>query len=486
MLAIIFCFFNLFYTGDSISLTELQNTIPVDSVKRPSKKRPASDTTARFLKVNRIFIVGNRLTRDQIILRELSLKTGDLIYSTDLVNILEVDRKKLINTRLFNTVEINTLELEPGKVDLVIDLKERWYTFPSPIFDLSDRNFNEWWENYNHDFDRVNYGLRLYQFNMRGRNETLKLVAQFGYVKRFELSYRFPYIDKNQKHGLGIDFDYSEAKNMAYQTNDHKLEFIEGKEVLRTVRGAALSYVFRNSFYETHTFKAEYRSNSIRDTIQQLNSNYLGNENTHQEYPAITYQFISDHRDYIGYPLKGYYLNAFATKCGLSDNDDLNKLEASVSQAFYIDLKKDFYLSNNIVGYLSTPDNLPYFNYGALGYKKQFVRGYEVYVIEGPSYVMNKTTLKKKIFSRTYHWKAMPIEQFRHIPFAIYFKIYGDIGYVRNYENYPMGSRLSNKLLSGIGAGFDLVGSYDAVLRFEYTLNAEGQHGFFFNVRREF
>ena len=122
--------------------------------------------------INRVFIIGNRLTRDQIILRELSLRKGDLIYSLDLPEIIDLDKKKLINTRLFNTVEIRTMELEENKIDVLIDLSERWYTFPSPIFELSDRNFNEWWTNYNHDFKRVNYGLRLYQFNMRGRNET--------------------------------------------------------------------------------------------------------------------------------------------------------------------------------------------------------------------------------------------------------------------------------------------------------------------------
>ncbi len=69
--------------------------------------------------------------------------------------------------------------------------------------------------------------LRLYQFNMRGRNETLRLTAQFGFQRRFELSYRFPYIDKKQKHGLIIDADFTETKNLAFRTVDHRLEFLK-------------------------------------------------------------------------------------------------------------------------------------------------------------------------------------------------------------------------------------------------------------------
>ena len=80
------------------------------------------------------------------------------------------------------------------------------------IFQLADRNFNEWWENYNHDLSRVIYGLKLYQYNMRGRNETLTLTAQFGFIQRYELMYRIPYLDKRQKQGLIFQTDYIDAK----------------------------------------------------------------------------------------------------------------------------------------------------------------------------------------------------------------------------------------------------------------------------------
>lgn len=211
--------------------------------------RNVSDSTGRFVLINRVFIIGNRLTRDQIILRELSLKPGDLIFNLDLPAIIDLDKKKLFNTRLFNTVEIRTMELEDNKIDLLVDLNERWYTFPSPIFELSDRNFNEWWQNYDHDFKRVNYGLRLYQFNMRGRNETLRFIAQFGFQRRFELMYRFPYIDKRQTHGLSVELGFHESKNIAYQTEDHKYVFLESDQILRNERRAGLTYTYFASKY---------------------------------------------------------------------------------------------------------------------------------------------------------------------------------------------------------------------------------------------
>ncbi len=457
-----------------------------DSVKKVVKGRVVLDSTGRFIHINRIFILGNKVTRDQIILRELTLKPGDFVYSAELPIILDLDQKKLINTRLFNTAEIRLLPFQEDQADLLIEVNERWYTFPSPIFELSDRNFNEWWQTYNHDFSRVNYGLRLYQYNMRGRNETLRLTAQFGFQRRFDISYRIPYLDKKQKQGLIIDFDFAETKNLAYKTLDHRLEFLSAEKLLKTTRGGGLTYTYRKSFYTSHALKVEYRSTDIADTIAMLNSNYFHEGQTRQRYGAISYYFVSDHRDYVGYPLTGYYLTGSVSKIGISNNDNLDKIDISASYARYFSLKRKFFLSNNTVIYWSTPQDLPYANYGALGYRKQFVRGYEVFVIEGPYYALNKTTFKKRIFSRIYNWNFMPIRQFRYIPLSIYLKSYADLGYVRNYPDYEISSRLTGKLLTGLGAGIDIVASYDAVIRFEYTFNGEGQRGFFFHVKKEF
>jgi outer membrane protein assembly factor BamA len=463
--------------------------VKVDTVRKIQHHRnTVTDSTGRFLKINRIVLVGNRITRDPIVLRELSVKSGDIVHSSDLQSLLDVDKKKLINTRLFNTVELKTLQFHGDQVDLIVNLSERWYTFPSPIFELADRNFNEWWQNYDHDFRRVNYGLRLYQFNMRGRNETLRLVAQLGFYRKFEINYKIPYFDKKQKQGLILDFDYSETKNLPYRTVDHKLEFIQDDHIVRVHRGGFIAYTYRNSFYDQHTLKGEFSRNTIADTLVAINPNYFVEGERLQEYGTLSYQFVSDHRDYFGYPLNGYYFNAMVSKSGVFRNDDVNKFEVSASYAKFAELGEKFFFSNNTIGYWSTPEKQPYNAFGAMGYKKQFIRGYEVYVIEGPMYFLNKSTFKKRIFSKTYDWKSA-IKQFRHVPISLYLKMYGDFGYVQNYKIYEdrnLNTRLSNRFLTGAGFGLDLVGSYDAVIRFEYSFNATGNSGFFIHIKREF
>src|SRR5258706_6809529 len=181
--------------------------------------------SSRVLTVNRILIIGNKVTKERIISRELTLKPGDTISLRRLKHELLWDKRKIYNLRLFHTVDIRSLELSDNRIDLLVEVTERWYTFPIPIFELSDRNFSEWWHNYNHDASRINYGINLTRYNFRGRYETLQLIAQFGFTQRYDLSYRIPYIDKKQKQGLSFNFDYSTPRNLAYFTDNHILKY---------------------------------------------------------------------------------------------------------------------------------------------------------------------------------------------------------------------------------------------------------------------
>ncbi|MFO7257225.1 MAG: POTRA domain-containing protein [Bacteroidota bacterium] len=456
--------------------------------RRDLRRIPLPDSVQKepdtILHINRIFVVGNRLTRDHIILRELTLKEGDTVSLSRIDQVISQDEKKLFNTHLFNIARIRKLPVDKTTIDLLVDVDERWYTFPSPIFELSDRNFTEWWQNYDHDFTRINYGLRLYQFNVRGRNETLTATMQFGFNRVFAVRYTIPYIDRKQKHGLIFDFEFQESKNIAYRTLDHKRIFHSSRHLLSERRTFGLTYTFRNSFYERHYLSVDYRLTTVDDSVRLLNPDYLGNERLDQDFLSLEYQFSSDHRDVIAYPLNGYHLLLGARKLGFGF--DVDKTELTASYAIFLPVGKKYYLSNYSYAYWSSPDTQPYNQLGVLGFRKEILRGYEIFVIEGPQYLLNKTTFKKEIFSRTYHWARGPIEQFRHVPIALYLKTYADLGYVWNYPDYEANSRLTNKLLVGTGAGLDLVTAYDVVLRFEYTFNGEGESGFFLNVKKEF
>ncbi|HRI80229.1 MAG TPA: hypothetical protein PLR06_11905, partial [Cyclobacteriaceae bacterium] len=415
---------------------------------------------------------------------------GDTVRASMLLGILQWDKNKLYNLRLFNTVSVRALDMTNNHIDILIELTERWYIFPAPIFELSDRNFSEWWNNYNHDLDRINYGVRLYKNNFRGRNETLRLTAQFRFYRKFDLVYRIPNLDKKQKQGLAFGLDYNAPKNLAYYTDEHKLVYLQGKQTLRTSFGANITYSYRKTFFETHSLTVAFRESEVKDTLLLLNPIYYSNSKTSQKYFTLSYSFNSEHRDVVLYPLKGYQFSGYIAQNGILPTDDVNQLEINMTYARHWPLGKNVFLSNFTSGLWSTPQNQSYSVFNTLGYRSQLIRGYENYVVEGPQFALNKTTLKKRIFSKAWTMNSMPIEQFNYFPLSIYIKAFADFGYVQNYQYYNennLNQLLSNKLLSGGGFGLDMVTAYDLVLRFEVTFTSQRPDGaFFFNVRKEF
>ena len=91
VMAIILIFLNFFSFGQNLEDGLTASILP-DSTRKAQKRHVVRrDSTGRFVLINRVLIVGNRLTRDQIIIRELSLKPGDLIYDLDLPEVLDLD-----------------------------------------------------------------------------------------------------------------------------------------------------------------------------------------------------------------------------------------------------------------------------------------------------------------------------------------------------------------------------------------------------------
>ena len=77
---------------------------------------------------------------------------------------------------------------EGDKIDISVEVAERWYIFPLPYLVPVDRNINQWLFEENADLSRTNYGAKLYiiTFQVEMINYHLWLVT--GYTKH--LSFR--------------------------------------------------------------------------------------------------------------------------------------------------------------------------------------------------------------------------------------------------------------------------------------------------------
>ncbi|MEP7127507.1 MAG: POTRA domain-containing protein, partial [Chitinophagales bacterium] len=158
---------------------------------------PSQDSSFHnFVRIKHILIDGNRRTKRQVILRQITFSEGDTIAFDVLMKKIEESHNQLMNIGLFNEVVLNIKNWEGESIDVSVSVKERWYTFPVPALDLYDRNLNVWLVDHNASLKYLQFGLRFYQQNVRGRDEDLKLVALFGYSQLYQIQYNIPYINR--------------------------------------------------------------------------------------------------------------------------------------------------------------------------------------------------------------------------------------------------------------------------------------------------
>ncbi|MEQ8239585.1 MAG: BamA/TamA family outer membrane protein [Cyclobacteriaceae bacterium] len=448
--------------------------------------------STRLVTIKEIFILGNAVTKKEIITRELTYKEGDTVPLNILYSLRREDRNKIYNTNLFNTVDLEILIRDDQSVDLFIKVTERWYFYPSLNAELGDRNINDWLFNRSGSFERFNFGLKLDKYNFRGRKERLILGGQIGLERQLVAEYNIPYIEKSLRHGLQFGVNYSEIREgIAYQTFDHRTEIlsneIDTEQINRTTFGANMNYTFRPNFYKYHQVLVKYEDLNISDTIVHFNPNYLGDGRTQQKLFKLTYAFADDQRNNRNYPLSGYYFFGFLEKVGIGIFDDVDIWRLTARYSRYLELKNKFYLGFNVSGFISSRKNVPYFNYSALGYGNYLVRGYNKELIEGHTNLLAKTSLKKRIFNHTSDIsRIMPLKQFQKVPLQIFAKLFVDTGWTANYDDHTTSDRLSNRFLYGVGIGLDFLTINDLLPQVEASINAEGDYNIYLGVKAEF
>jgi len=436
--------------------------------------------------INNIFIIGNEKTRKNIIIREMDVAPGLTYDWEDFVSLITKDQKKIYNLQLFTSVEITPLFVEENEVELLVSVKERWYIIPSIIFDLADRNFSEWWINQNKDLSRVIYGLKLNHNNVGGRNEKLRIMGQLGFTQAFDIIYSIPYIDKDQLHGLAARVNFNTNKTIAIRSENNKQVFFsnENEDILRKRLSASLQYTYRGSFYNFHYFTLGYSNTKIHEDVLAESPNYFLTDSTRQKYFHASYFFRHDRRDNVAYATDGELLNVGVTRYGLFTNDDVNETELSLIANRYFKFSDKMHFVTGISASTYIGVSQPYTLVRGIGYEPDFIRGYEINVIEGQQTLIHKNSFRYKFLDIAFDTsKWIPIEEFSTFPVRAYLSANFDQGYVNDRNNLPANAALTNTYLYGYGLGIDLVTFYDQVFRFEYSINSQGVNNFFINFK---
>tara|TARA_X000000950_G_scaffold44177_1_gene49950 strand:- start:28606 stop:30054 length:1449 start_codon:yes stop_codon:yes gene_type:complete len=438
--------------------------------------------------INKINIKGNKKTNRNIITRELSFEEGQEFKKENILLIIKEDERKIVNTNLFNEVNINILPSSITSksleiVDINIEVIESFYWIPSILFELSDRNFNDWWENFNHDLSRINYGLGLTQYNFTGNADQLELSFRLGFIKEFFGSYFLPYISQKQKGGIKFKMNYIDYDHLEYNTENYIPQFYKSKNSLKKHYITSLEYSHRESFYNYHYFQLEYNNINMNDSIFKLNDNYfINNSDTKLDYLTLSYEFDRDFRDFKNYPLNGFRFNIKIEKNGLGISSNINKLKIRLYYSKYIKLKNKYFYSFNISSVISS-NNQPYILYE----NTYNLRGYEKYLIHGKSNIIFKNTFKKNILSKNISRNNQDyFKRIKNIPFKIYAKIFFDSGSIWKYSNTNINLDLNNNYLYSVGFGIDIVTIKNISLSSEISRNNQKNYNVSFKVGADF
>lgn len=449
-----------------------------DSLNAPNISGYESITNPTDLIVSGVTFKGNKTTRDFILSRELAFSEGGIIPAGKLGDKMARTRQNLMNTSLFNFVELKHT-IKNDTVSFIITVVERWYIWPVPFFEIAETNFNTWW--LTKDLRRTVYGLYISHDNFRGRREGLRAKIQLGYTHQFALQYNIPYINKNRTIGAGITASYYSNKEIVVGTVDNKRVFLKDTEkYVREEFYLRPVITYRKEIYNTHTFSARFNTAEVQDTILDHRPDYFAGGGNKTSYFSLGYLFVRDRRDYKAYPLRGYLLAMGITKSGLGflENEPDNWLFSPVVRRYFKMSEKWYYAISGEAGV--TAGKIPYYQTPGLGYSNE-VRGYDYYIIDGQHWTLGRSNLKYRIGKPgVKKLKFVPLKKFNTIHYAFYLNAFADAGYVWD-DLYFSQNHLANKFLAGYGIGLDFVTYYDWVLRLEVARNRLNETGFFIN-----
>lgn len=448
----------------------------------------ALSAQADHIIIEKLIISGNKKTKEAVIRRELPFVVGDTIPLSILAQNLKEGEQQLMNTNLFTDAKITYAQWEGAtkKIQLRIEVKETWYIYPIPVFELADRNFNVWWQEYNHSFQRVIIGMEFKHINVSGWKDKLEVEFKYGFTRSFKLQYNRPYINKKRTLGVSALIKRSQNREMAYISQNNKQIFYKDDDhFIRDQWRFESKLTWRPAYYGNHTFALSYFDNWA-DTIitNTFNPEYFATNKNTQQFTRFFYSYNYDKRDNRAYPWKGYNIDVSIEKDGLGIHKDRNALTFRFNAEQYWAIKKRWSLGLGLrTKYSLIRKPQAYSNNFALGHGRDKISGYELYIVDGLDMALFRSNLRFEIWESDITFgKIVFIEAFRHLPFRINAILSNDFGYVNSPFN-TFENQFNDQLLWGGGMGLDFVFYYNFVFRMQYSINELRESGFFLEFK---
>ncbi len=408
-----------------------------DSVAVPLGEKELIDS---LWTVDSVVISGNKQTKDFVILREMSLHPGDTITRRAVL----YDQERIYSLRLFNQVHIDIVPTMPGKAMIHVEVSERWYIFPFPVFGIRDR-----------DWKKFFFGVGILHSNFLGRNEKLYGVGVLGYDPSLSLLYRNPYIDPGRSVFFEARASFNKVRNKSLLSLDGTDNYDERHVSLGMSAGKRIGI--------EHTFSISLGFEYVE--VTQFLPGRTISPNGRDRYPVASIGYSYDTRNLGEYPSDGSYAGASVTKYGFP-SEPIDYVRYSFDVRRFQTLPASFVLAGRAYGDLAAAGPLPPYNHDFFGYGNR-IRGHFKEVVEGEELLAATVELHYPILGTRYVTVGKLPAEFSLWRFGIVAALFGDAGTV-----WMRGQPLAlNQFLKGYGAGIHFLLPYSFVLRTEYALN---------------
>lgn len=411
--------------------------------------------------VNQITISGNKKTHEKIFLREITFKQGDTL--PDVAGAFKTSRENLLNTRLFHYVTFESIR-QAGRINVSIDVQERWYLWPVPIFEYADPNLATWLRR--REIDYVNYGIVLEQRNFRGLNQKVQLKIRRGVREQYALVYHIPQLGNYDDWGAYTDLSVFRQKEIHHKIVDKVYQdYVADHYIYHEGRFLA-GLEYRPGYYSRHLFFGGYRElryDGVIDSVFEMPVNRK------QQYLTAAYRFKYFKGDYVMYPLSGNKLY-FKSELGVGQE---HYAYSDFRLGIHRNVAKRLTFSYGLDGFISYTPNYPYFIYAGPG-RTWYIRGFEDYMYHQDLLLLNRFQLKFALLQKqTFKLDFVPSEKFNEPYLGIYLNGFTEVGYGTNM--YGKARKIAPM---SVGLGIDFLTYYDWIGRVEVAYNNSNETWF--------
>ena len=447
----------------------------------------AANVLGQSYPVLEIKITGNKKTKDFVILKELVFKKGDVFdiqKSNDLEKRLETSTNRVLNLNLFNQVKIIpqlSKTVDSNGYVIHIAVIEKRFIWPLPLIEFSDRNFNVWSDL---DFNpaRTNYGLFVDQYNVFGRNHTMKTRIKTGYNNQVGVEYRIPFLGPKSPWGLMAQIDYNSQNEVWYQTRNDSLQFFKnGENDLVSSTTAKLEFSKRIDPFVSVFVNINHEYGELYNAVPR--AEYFTNSSKNQHLTGIKLRTNHDTRDNIFFPLTGLFLSPQVSLQRYHNIQTDFNLSFDLKVQRFFKIRPKLYSAFSISSQINTLRSRGYHDRKQLGYDKT-VRGFEHYVVEGYFGTKATAALRYQIIDKpNIRLNFVPFENYKNLPLRVYLESFVDGGYASDIQT-DKSNELPNQIIYSGGAGLNFLFYNDKIFRIEYSLNSLKDGGLFVHFQK--